>query len=106
MIGHEASAMHFVLDITTGALGDLSFFKKYEQTLILDQSEVQLSYEPATETRNRKLLESNVLGEWELRIGLYRVFYDVDVDGATVKIKAVGYKKHNTLYLRGKEYTL
>ncbi len=96
--------MHFVLDVTASALDDLAFFKKYEQTLILDQSEVQLSYEPATETRNRKPLESNILGEWELRIGMYRVFYDVDV--ATVKIKAVGYKKHNTLYLRGKEYIL
>jgi len=46
------------------------------------------------------------LGEWELRIGVYRVFYDIGATEATVKIKAIGYKEHNTLYLRGKEYRL
>jgi hypothetical protein len=61
--------MRFVLDFTDSALDDLAFFKKYEQTVILDQIEVQLSYEPLSETRNRKPLEPNVLREWELRIG-------------------------------------
>jgi mRNA-degrading endonuclease RelE of RelBE toxin-antitoxin system len=98
--------MRFVLDFTDAALDDLAFFKKYEQTLILDQIEVQLSYEPLNETRNRKPLELNALGEWELRIGMYRVFYDVDAEQITVKIKAVGYKQHNRLDLRGKEYAL
>jgi len=46
------------------------------------------------------------LGEWELRVGMYRVFYDVAAEQTTVKIKAVGYKQHNRLNLRGKEYTL
>lgn len=98
--------MRFVLDFTDSALDDLTFFKKYEQTLILDQIETQLSYEPITETKNRKPLEPNALGEWEVRIGVYRVFYDVDAAEVTVKIKAIGYKEHNTLYLRGKEYIL
>ena len=98
--------MRFVLDFTDSAFDDLAFFKKYEQTLILDQIEVQLSYQPLNETRNRKPLEPNAVGEWELRIGMYRVFYDVDAKRVTVKIKAVGYKQHNRLYLRGKEYAL
>lgn len=98
--------MRFVLDFTDSALDDLAFFKKYEQTLILDQVEVQLSYQPLSETRNRKPLEQHALGEWELRIGMYRVFYDVDAEQITIKIKAVGYKHHNRLYLRGKEYAL
>lgn len=98
--------MRFVLDFTDSALDDLAFFKKYEQTVILDQIEVQLSYEPLNETRNRKPLEPNALGEWELCVGMYRVFYDADAEQRTVKIKAVGYKHHNRLYLRGKEYAL
>jgi mRNA-degrading endonuclease RelE of RelBE toxin-antitoxin system len=98
--------MRFALDFTDSALDDLAFFKKYEQTLILDQIEVQLTYEPLSETRNRKPLEPNALGEWELRVGMYRVFYDVAAEQTTLKIKAVGYKYHNRLYLRGKEYTL
>jgi mRNA-degrading endonuclease RelE of RelBE toxin-antitoxin system len=44
--------------------------------LIVDAIDDQLIYEPHLETRNRKLLESNPLGAWELRIGRYRVFYD------------------------------
>ena len=98
--------MRFVLDLTDSALEDLDFFKKYEQTLILDQMEVQLSHEPTTATRNRKPLEPNPLGEWELRIGGYRVFYDIVVNETMVKIKAIGYKEHNQLYFRGKEYPL
>ncbi len=98
--------MPFVLDFTDSALDDLAFFKKYEQALILDQVEVQLSYQPLNETRNRKPLELNALGEWELRVGMYRIFYDVDAEQIAVKIKAVGYKQHNKLYLRGKEYAL
>jgi mRNA-degrading endonuclease RelE of RelBE toxin-antitoxin system len=74
--------------------------------LILDQVEVQLSHEPACETRKRKPLEPNNLTEWELRIGDYRVFYDIDMSEARVKIIAVGVKEHNALYIRGKEYTL
>jgi mRNA-degrading endonuclease RelE of RelBE toxin-antitoxin system len=98
--------MRFILDFTDSALEDLGFFKKYEQTVILDQMDLQLRYEPTTETRNRKPLEPNALGAWEVRIGVYRVFYDMDAAEATVKVKAIGYKEHNTLYIRGKEYTL
>jgi len=98
--------MRFLLDFTDSALEDLGFFKKYEQALILDEMDTQLRYEPTIETRNRKPLEPNALGEWELRIGEYRVFYDIDAVEATVKVKAIGYKEHNTLYLRRKEYTL
>lgn len=98
--------MRFILDFTDSALEDLGFFKKYEQALILDQLDIQLRYEPTTETRNRKSLEPNPLGEWELRIGAYRVFYDTDAVEARVKVKAIGYKEHNTLYIRRKEYTI
>ena len=61
---------------------------------------------PGTETRHRKPLEPNELAEWEVRIGAYRVFYDVDTTEATVKIKAVGSKLHNTLTIREREYSL
>lgn len=98
--------MPFVLEFTQSALDDLSNFRKYEQTLIVDQIEIQLSYEPTFQTRNRKPLDESTLAEWELRIGGYRVFYDVNPTEASVKIKAIGYKEHGTFYLRGKEYDL
>jgi mRNA-degrading endonuclease RelE of RelBE toxin-antitoxin system len=74
--------------------------------LIVDAIDDQLIYEPHLETRNRKLLESNPLGAWELRIGRYRVFYDVDTVARLVLVKAVGWKEHNILYIRGKAYVL
>lgn len=58
--------MGFVLDFTDSALEDLDVLKKFEQTLILDQIEVQLSDVATTETRNRKPLDPNALAEWEL----------------------------------------
>jgi hypothetical protein len=59
-----------------------------------------------TETRNRKPLRPNDLSSWELRVDVNRVFYDVDKDAAKVIIKAVGWKEHNKLFIRGKEYQL
>jgi mRNA-degrading endonuclease RelE of RelBE toxin-antitoxin system len=98
--------MRFVLNFSDSALGDLEFFRKYEQTLILDQTQTQLTYQPTTETRNRKPLEPNDLADWELRVGAYRVFYDVVPAEGIVKVKAIGHKEHNELYIRGKEFKL
>jgi mRNA-degrading endonuclease RelE of RelBE toxin-antitoxin system len=98
--------MPFVLEFTESAWGDLGFFRKYEQSIITEEIHVQLSYEPDRETRNRKAMEPNALADWELRIGDYRVFYDIDTAVTTVKVKAIGYKEHNRLFIRGKEYPL
>jgi len=76
--------------------------------LILDGIEDQLRHQPTVETRNRKRLTANELSDWELRIDRFRVFYDVVGEAAAqvVKVKAVGHKEHNTLYLGGEEVNL
>jgi mRNA-degrading endonuclease RelE of RelBE toxin-antitoxin system len=51
-------------------------------------------------------LRPNQLAEWELRIGEFRVFYDVEVATNHVKIQAVGYKHGNRLMIHGQEYVL
>ena len=96
----------FNLIFTKSALKDLTYLKKAKQVLIIDNTENQLIYEPLTKTKNRKPLRPNDLGKWELRIQQYRVFYDVDSEERSVKIKAVGWKKHNVLYIRNKEFKL
>jgi mRNA-degrading endonuclease RelE of RelBE toxin-antitoxin system len=50
----------------------------------------------------------NELSDWELRVQKFRVFYDVliEPDRRTVKVKAVGHKEHNILYVGGKEVQL
>jgi mRNA-degrading endonuclease RelE of RelBE toxin-antitoxin system len=62
--------------------------------------------QPTIPTRNRKALRPNDLSEWQLRIGRYRVFYDVDAASNQVTVKAIGWKEHNRLIVRGKETTL
>ena len=57
-------------------------------------------------TRNRKRLRPNDVAEWELRIGKYRVFYDVYEKARTVKVEGIGHKEGNRLFLHGEEYKL
>jgi len=54
------------------------------------------------ETKNRKKLRANPVAPWELRIGNYRIFYEVDNDSVKVIIISVGAKEHNILFIRGK----
>ncbi|HEY3150941.1 MAG TPA: type II toxin-antitoxin system RelE/ParE family toxin [Candidatus Binatia bacterium] len=96
----------FEIEYTSEAIDDLKSFRKSEQRSIFDQITEQLSYEPMTDTRNRKKLRPNDVSEYELRISKFRVFYDVDEEAKTVKIEAVGHKEGNRLFIRGKEYAL
>ena len=101
----------YCIEYTEEALKDLDYFRKPEQQLILDEVDQQLIHQPTTETNNRKRLRPNEVAEWELRIGKYRVFYDVLEESAPeivkiVKIEAVGFKEHNKVYIRGKEFEL
>ena len=91
---------------TPEAVDDLRSLRKHDQTLIVAGIESQLPHQATQETRNRKRLRPNQLAEWELRIGDYRVFYDVDTENTVVKIEAVGYKQGNRLLLHGEEYGL
>jgi len=72
--------------------------------VILDDVRAQLPYQPNVETKNRKLLRESALADWELRVGRYRVFYDIDENAHVVRIVAVGYKEHNELYIEGEKF--
>jgi mRNA-degrading endonuclease RelE of RelBE toxin-antitoxin system len=58
------------------------------------------------ETRNRKQLRPNQTAEWELRVGKFRVFYDVDDQMHIVSIEAIGLKIGSNVFFRGKEQEL
>ncbi len=94
------------VEVTEEAKTDLSYFAAHARKLIVSQIREQLTQEPLTETRNRKKLRENALWPWELRIGKFRVFYEVGDDAQTVTIVSVGSKDHNRLYIRGKEVQL
>jgi len=88
------------------ALNQLKQFNKYEQKRILIAIETSLKQQPNIPTRNRKILRPNLLASWELRIDKFRVFYDLNLEQLIVKIKAIGYKQNNILYIQGQEYQL
>ena len=102
-------AMKFTIEITEEAIEDLGYLDKSAQVTILDSVERQLTYQPLQETKNCKPLRPGSQFQWELRIGQYRVFYDV-MEGtgivSLVSVVAVGYKEHNKLYIRGQEVKL
>lgn len=93
----------YEIEFTPAAREDIRYFKRYEQNIIIEAIEVQLVYQPTTETANRFHRIPPEIAEWELRIGDYRVFYNVGESVQIVSIERVGEKPNNQLYLRGKK---
>ena len=81
-----------------GIADDLGRLRANQRGRILDEIEVQLSHEATRQTRNRKIVVGlvppwdHVDPVWELRMGEYRVFYDVDEAEATVIVRAIRHK--------------
>ena len=67
----------------------------------------QLLDEPLKEARHRKPLRPNPIAPWELRVGEFRVFYEVvGAESGVVRVLAVGRKRRNVLIIGGKEIQL
>ncbi len=96
----------FAIEFRTKAIEDLALLRNFDQQKIIHAIEDQLSNQATEETRNRKRLRPNQLAEWEVRIGDFRVFYDVDSEAAAVIILAIGQKRGSKLFVHGKEYDL
>lgn len=93
--------MKFEIRFTRSADGDLDHYRPYEQNLISDGVGKFLEGDADVETRRRKQLRPNPLSPWELKLGKYRVFYEIRTD--VVRILAVGHKVHNDLFIRGQK---
>jgi len=97
--------MKFSIRLTDSAIEDLDYFRKNERNIIADGIALMLTHDANMESNRRKCLRPNQVAPWELRIGEYRVFYDLEADNV-VKVVAVGRKKHNELYIRGRKVDL
>jgi mRNA-degrading endonuclease RelE of RelBE toxin-antitoxin system len=74
-----------------------------EQSIVLDEVDKQLEYQPTVKTKNRKSMRPNSLAEWELRIDYLRVYYDVvEIPDPVVYIQAVGIKERDQVRIAGK----
>jgi hypothetical protein len=74
-------------------------------------SDEQLRHEPELPTRRRKRMRSNPVAPWELRIGDYRVFDDIepaDVETSSLELAvlAIGLKIGNRVWIGGEEHEL
>jgi mRNA-degrading endonuclease RelE of RelBE toxin-antitoxin system len=88
-----------------GAEDDLGWYRANEQKLIFDAVMRFLQTDARVESRKRKQLRPNPVAPWELRLGKYRVFYEVAESGV-VRVLAVGHKEHNELFIRGERVQL
>jgi mRNA-degrading endonuclease RelE of RelBE toxin-antitoxin system len=77
------------------ALEEMKAIKVYYRRQIAQAIEEQLPHQPTVETKNRKpvpVTQASFRFEpplWELRVGAYRVFYDVDQAQEIVFVRAV-----------------
>ena len=84
--------------------------RKYH-SIIRQEIENQLRFEPDVETRNRKPLTRTIeLGaDWEMRCGpnnRFRVFYEVNQAEREVDVIAIGIKRGNRVFIGGEEVEL
>ncbi|TAF52961.1 MAG: type II toxin-antitoxin system RelE/ParE family toxin [Oscillatoriales cyanobacterium] len=90
----------YEITYTRNALKDLQYLRKFEQKLILDEIDNNLKHQPTQPTRNRKPMRPNPYAEWELRIGNFRVLYNVEDDVKIVEIQNIGQKRGNQFFFR------
>lgn len=88
----------FTIAFAEGVASDLRALKPFERKQILDRIDEQLTHQPTQETRNKKIL-IGLIPPWvhvepirELRVGEFRVFYDVDEAEARVIVRAIRQK--------------
>lgn len=93
----------FAIEFTPAAREDIHYFKRYEQNIIIEAIETQLTYQPNVETTNRFRRSPPEIADWELRVGDFRVLYNVEESVQVVSVERIGEKPNNELYFRGKK---
>jgi mRNA-degrading endonuclease RelE of RelBE toxin-antitoxin system len=96
--------MKFEVSFTPSADEDLACYRTYQQKIIARGISRFLEVDAHVETRRRKQLRPESLAPWELRLGHYRLFYEIR--GSSVRILAIGHKEHNDLFIRGEKVEL
>ncbi len=88
----------YTIEFVAGVVSDLAALRPYDRRRVLDRIDTELRDSPAVATRNRKLLPGlqppwdQELPIWELRVGGYRVFYDVQEQVRLVTVLAIRLK--------------
>ena len=81
------------------AVCDIDRLRKYDATRVLDGIEKHLTHEPTKESKSRiKRLRGITNPDYRLRIGVYRVFYTVDLSDRQVDVLRVMHKHETEQY--------
>jgi mRNA-degrading endonuclease RelE of RelBE toxin-antitoxin system len=89
----------YEIELTDLAFEELDALRAFDRRRIVDEMEEKLTYEPMVETRNRKQLRNplprfaHVGPVWELKVGSFRVIYNVSEELQTVYVRSVRQKK-------------
>lgn len=87
--------MRYYIFISDSVKGDLRGVLAYDRRMLLDAIESQLTYAPSLETKKRTRLRNLVppfhaiAPIWQLRVGMFRIFYDVNEHERRVYIRAI-----------------
>ena len=90
--------MPFEVVVHELAESELAELRTFDRRLLLDAMDSQLAHQPTQANRNRKRLDGltpkfeHVPPVWELRVGDFRIFYDVDESIHVVNVRAVRQK--------------
>lgn len=90
------------IEYSAEAEEDLDYFKKYEQKIILAGIGEQLRHQPTLVTANRFRRDPPDISAWELRIGVFRVYYNIEENVYIVCVERIGEKPNNEVYFRGR----
>jgi mRNA-degrading endonuclease RelE of RelBE toxin-antitoxin system len=92
----------FEIRLARGALQDLKRLRGHDRVRVVDEIERCLVEQPQEPSRDRKELTAlvppweHVPPIWELRVGDFRVFHDVDPAARLVVVRAVRRKGRST----------
>ncbi|MGA2068604.1 MAG: type II toxin-antitoxin system RelE/ParE family toxin [Thermoguttaceae bacterium] len=91
------SAYEIVLKLS--ATADMDGLRRYEASRIADAMELCLAHDPTRESKSRiKRLRGIANPDCRLRVGDYRIFYNVDKDARRVDILRVMHKDQTKAY--------
>ncbi len=96
--------MRYEIVVHELAIEELESIRSFDQRRIVAEIREQLGDQPNVPTRRRKCLVDvtpsfeHALPIWELRVGEFRIFYDVTEEERRVHIRAVRHKepRHRT----------
>ena len=96
------ASLAYRVSITAEAESQLDALRSHERRTVEAAIESRLQNDPVTPTRSIKRLRPNPFAQFEMRVGDFRVLYNVEAN--EVVLLLVGRKVGNKLIVKGQEF--